>query len=161
MDVYLIQHGEAVYEEQDPARPLSEAGRAAVVKVAAYLAARGPRLIDPPIVEVRHSGKLRAQQTADILAQALCPQVRPETVDGLAPNDDPRRIQSELKSRRDESAAVMLVGHLPHLARLAGLLLAGDVGKSPVRFANAAVLRLGFRAGGWAVEWYVTPACVP
>ncbi len=161
MDVYLIQHGEAVSEERDPTRPLSEAGRAAVAKIANYLAPCGLRLIDPPIVEVRHSGKLRAQQTADILAQALCPQVRPRAVDGLAPNDDPRRIQSELESRRDESAALMLVGHLPHLSRLAGLLLTGDAEKAPVRFANAAVLRLGFRASSWTVDWYVTPACVP
>jgi phosphohistidine phosphatase len=161
MDVYLIQHGEAVSEGQDPGRPLSEAGRAAVTKVATYLAARGRRLIDPPIRAVRHSGKLRARQTAEICAQALCPHVRPEAVDGLAPNDDPRRIQSELEARRDEAAALLLVGHLPHLGRLAGLLLAGDVGKLPVRFENAAAVRLGFCNGSWAVDWYLTPACIP
>ena len=49
MDVYLVQHGEAVSEEQDPQRPLSEAGSAAVARVASVLAALGPHLIDPPI----------------------------------------------------------------------------------------------------------------
>jgi phosphohistidine phosphatase len=161
MDVYLVQHGEALAEEQDSRRPLSDTGRAAVARVASYLAAGRPHLIDPPIVELRHSGKLRAQETAEILGRALCPQVYPTAVEDLQPNDDPGCIRAELESRRDERTALMLVGHLPHLARLTGLLLAGDAGKSPVRFVNAAVLRIGFRNGGWAVEWYFTLACVP
>jgi phosphohistidine phosphatase len=161
MDVYLVQHGEALSEEQDPQRPLSDTGRATVAKVARFLAACGPRLIDPPILALRHSGKLRAQETAEILGQALCPKVHPTAVEGMQPKDDPSAIHAELETRRDERTALMLIGHLPHLARLAGLLLTGDAGKSPVRFVNAAVLRLGFRGGSWAVDWYVTPTCVP
>lgn len=161
MDVYLVQHGEALSEEQDPQRPLSDTGRAAVANVASYLAARGPRMIDPPIAALRHSGKLRAQETAEILGQALCPRVCPTAVEGMQPNNDPHQTQSELESRRDERTALTLVGHLPHLARLTGLLLTGDAGTPPIRFVNAGVLRLGFRGGTWAVDWYVTPACVP
>ena len=161
MDVYLVQHGEALAEEQDPQRRLSDTGRATVARVARFLAACGLRLIDPPIVVLRHSGKPRAQETAEILAGALCPQARPTALNGLQPNDDPAGIRAELESRRDEHTALMFVGHLPHLARLAGLLLTGDAERSPVRLVNAAVLRLGFRSGRWAVDWYVTPACVP
>ena len=161
MDVYLVQHGEALSEEQDPQRPLSDTGRATVAKVANYLAARAAHMIDPPISELRHSGKLRARETAEILGRGLCPQVRPTAVEGMQPKDDPGRVHAELESRRDERTALMLVGHLPHLARLTGLLLTGDAGKSPVRFVNAAVLRLGFRGGSWAVDWYVTPTCMP
>ena len=161
MHVYLVQHGEALSEEQDSRRPLSDTGRAAVAKVANYLAVRVPHLVDSPIVELRYSGKLRARETAEILGRALCPQVCPTAVDSLQPNDDPGCIRAELESRRDERTALMLVGHLPHLARLAGLLLVGDAGKSPVRVVNAAVLRLGFRGGSWAVDWFITPACVP
>jgi phosphohistidine phosphatase len=129
--------------------------------MAAYLAARGSRLVDPPIAELRHSGKLRARQTAEIISQALCPGVRPMAAEHMQPNDDPRRVHCELESRCEEPIALMLVGHLPYLARLAGLLLTGDAEKSPVRFVNAAVLRLGFRGGGWAVDWHLTPACAP
>jgi phosphohistidine phosphatase len=161
MDVYLVQHGEALSEEQDSRRPLSDTGRAAVARVARFLAARGSSLHDPLIVELRHSGKRRARETAEILGQALCPQIHPTVAEGMQPKDDPSAIHAELESRRDERTALMLVGHLPHLACLTGLLLTGDAGKSPVRFVNAAVLRLGFRNGGWAVDWYVTPACVP
>ena len=161
MDVYLIQHGEALSEEQDPQRPLSDTGRAAVAKVADYLAARAAHMVDPPIKELRHSGKRRAQETAEILGQALCPQVRPTAVEGMQPKDDPGAIHTELESRRDERTALMLVGHLPHLAHLTGLLLTGEAEKSPVRFVNAGVLRLGFRNGIWAIDWYVTPPCMP
>ena len=130
-----------------------------MAKVADYLAVRVSNLIDPPIVELRHSGKLRAQETAEIFGQTLCPQTRPMAAEGMHPKDDPSQIRSELESRRDQPTALMLVGHLPHLARLTGLLLTGDAHKSPVRVVNAAVLRLGYRDGGWAVDWYVTPAC--
>jgi phosphohistidine phosphatase len=160
MDVYLVQHGQALAAEQDPERPLSEGGRAAAVKVADYLAAPGTELIDPPIAEVRHSGKLRAEQTAEIYAQALCPHLSPATAEEMNPKDDPRVIYEELAAKLDLDLALLLVGHLPHLARLAGLLLTGDAEKTPVRFVNAAVLKISSAPDGWAVEWYVTPACV-
>lgn len=160
MDVYLVQHGQALSAEQDPQRPLSEEGRAAAAKVAGHLAALGTDLISPPIAEVRHSGKLRAQQTADIFARALSPHVSPTACADMNPNDDPRAIYEELTAGRDRERAVLLAGHLPHLARLAGLLLTGDAEKTPVRLVNAAVLKLGFAQDDWTVNWYVTPACV-
>jgi phosphohistidine phosphatase len=160
MDVYLVQHGQALSEQRDPQRPLSEEGRAAATRMADHLAGLGTQLIDPPIAEVRHSGKLRAQQTAEVFAQALCAHVRPTACEGMGPKDDPRTIYEELAAKRDRDGAVLLVGHLPHLARLAGRLLAGDAEKTPVRFVNAAVLKIGPADDGWAVEWYLTSACV-
>lgn len=160
MDVYLVQHGQALAAEQDPERPLSEEGRAAAVKVADYLAAQGTELIDPPIAEVRHSRKLRAEQTAEIYAQALCPHVKLATVEGMNPKDDPRVVYRELAAGHDLDLALLLVGHLPHLGRLAGLLLTGDAERTPVRFANTAVLKISSTPNGWAVDWYITPACV-
>jgi phosphohistidine phosphatase len=160
MDVYLAQHGQALSADQDPQRPLSEEGRAAARKVADHLAALGTRFISPAITQVRHSGKLRAQQTAEIYARALCPDVVPETVEGMSPKDDPHTVYEELTARRERDEALLLVGHLPHLARLAGLLLTGDAEKIPVRFANAGVLKISFGPEGWAVQWYVTPAGV-
>jgi phosphohistidine phosphatase len=34
MDLYLMQHGQATTETEDPERPLTDAGRAAVQRVA-------------------------------------------------------------------------------------------------------------------------------
>ncbi|HUU85011.1 MAG TPA: phosphohistidine phosphatase SixA [Phycisphaerae bacterium] len=160
MDVYLVQHGEALAEAQDPQRPLSEAGRAATAKVADHLAARGRCLVDPPITSIWHSGKLRAHQTAEIFARGLGSDVPLTVRPDLAPNQDPRAVADELTAMRDRPESVLLVGHLPHLARLAGLLLASDGAKSPVRFANSGVLKLAPAGTDWTVQWYVTPACV-
>ena len=55
---------------------------------------------------------------------------------------------------------VMLVGHLPFLARLAGLLVAGDPEVGAVRFRNSGVVCLVRDEGRWAVGWLVTPDLV-
>lgn len=115
---------------------------------------------DPLLSEVWHSGKWRAEQTAEILAQALASNVMPAPHRGMKPKDDPTIIFDEISAARDRRDAFLLAGHLPHLTCLAGLLLTGDAEQSPVRLVNAAVLRLGFRDGAWAVDWYLTPACV-
>jgi phosphohistidine phosphatase SixA len=66
MRLYLVQHGDAVPERLDPERPLSASGRREVQAVARLLADTGVRA-----AHVVHSGKLRAQQTAELLA--VCP----------------------------------------------------------------------------------------
>ena len=63
MRLYLVQHGEAKPEAEDPQRPLADAGRQAVEHVARQAARAGVR---PQVI--LHSGKLRAQQTGEIMA---------------------------------------------------------------------------------------------
>ena len=41
MDLFLMQHGAAVSDDVDPARPLSEGGRAEVIRVLARARAAG------------------------------------------------------------------------------------------------------------------------
>jgi hypothetical protein len=57
--IFLVQHGEAVTKEENPDRPLTESGRQTVEQVADWAARVGL-----PVGQIRHSGKLRAQQTA-------------------------------------------------------------------------------------------------
>lgn len=159
MDVYLVQHAKAVPEEQDPQRPVSDQGRAAAVRMARYLAALGAGFVDPPLSEVWHSGKLRAEQTAQIFARTLAPNVTPEPHASLKPKDDPGPIRDELLERRDRPGAILLVGHLPHLARLAGLLLADDAHKPVVEFVNAGVVKLRPAERGWTLVGCLTPDC--
>ena len=64
--LYLVRHGEATSEEQNPARPLTEPGAKEVEQIAAWFTST-----KLPVDEIRHSGKLRAQQTAEIFAQYL------------------------------------------------------------------------------------------
>ena len=61
--LYLVQHGEATKETEDPARPLTEHGRQEVVKVARALAR-----VRLGVSVIAHSGKLRARQTAELQA---------------------------------------------------------------------------------------------
>ena len=66
MDIYLMQHGAATSSEEDPARPLTPSGRKAVNQVAARAAGCGVQA-----GRCIHSGKLRAEQTAQIIGEAL------------------------------------------------------------------------------------------
>jgi phosphohistidine phosphatase len=149
MDLYLMQHGEAVPESVDPARPLAVRGRAEVERVA-----RHATRLSLGITLVRHSGKLRARQTAEIVAAALQPLPRIEEARGLAPSDDPAVAAGALLGV-DETC--LLVGHLPHLSRLLSLLVVGDASKTVLAFRMGALVALGREAEGWRVRFILTP----
>lgn len=152
--LYLVQHAEAEWRERDPNRPLTEKGRQDIERVSVFIARRGIQ-----ISRVLHSGKIRASQTAEILGRHVRPSEGIDQVDGLKPMDDPRTIASQLGDYRADTA---LVGHLPHLERLAGLLVCGDASKKPVGFRNAGIVALETEdATSWAIAWIVTPDILP
>ena len=64
MTLYLVQHGAAVPEQEDPERPLSAQGAEDVERLAGLLAHLGVS-----VARVLHSGKTRAAQTAAKLAE--------------------------------------------------------------------------------------------
>ena len=149
MIIYLVRHGEALSEREDPARPLSMKGETDIRELAALLAQR-LRLMPGHIF---HSAKLRAAQTASIISQALPQAPAPDGADGLAPMDDPAHWMQRLETMEKDT---MLVGHLPHLQRLASLLLVSDTGRDIVDLTPGAVLCLE-RTGSWKVKWMVSP----
>ncbi len=149
--LYLAQHGKSFSEAENPERRLTPEGVAETERVAGLLAAVGVK-----VAEVLHSGKARARQTAEIFSRRLGAPVR--EVDGLAPNDDPRIWASRAEAL---AADVMLVGHLPHLSRLASLLLVGDPQREVVKFRYSGVARLERGEAGWRLAWYVTPDIAP
>lgn len=155
MRLYLVQHGEAKPEAEDPQRPLAESGRQAVEKVARHAARAGVR---PQ--SILHSGKLRAQQTAEILAGHLHPVRGPEAVSGLAPNDDPA---SACDLAQTAVGDTLLVGHLPHLGRLACLLLSNNPDADLIRFQMGGIVCLerGSPGSRWTLRWMLTPELVP
>lgn len=99
----------------DPRRPLSDAGRATVDRVAARVLARGVR---PDVVW--HSGKLRARQTAEVFWRLCNPLADFSASRDLQPDDPPSWMRDRL---RFEARSVLIAGHFPHLPRLLGLLL--------------------------------------
>jgi phosphohistidine phosphatase len=54
----------------------------------------------------------------------------------------------------------MLVGHLPFLSRLVGLLVAGKPDAVVVRFRNAGIVCLRREEERWSVNWTVPPELV-
>jgi len=147
--LYLVQHGEAVAESIDPERPLSLLGRTVVEQVATWAAQRGVE-----VDQIRHSGKLRAAQTATIFAEKLGPREGVCVQAGLAPNDDVRPVAKDLAV---ESAALMLVGHLPFLSRLAGFLLAGEGERPLLQFRNAGLVGLVRDGEQWSISCVIPP----
>jgi phosphohistidine phosphatase len=149
MEVYLVQHGEAIPKSEDRTRPLSDQGRKEVGQVAVFAAQMGLA-----VGQIRHSGKTRAEQTAAILGETLSPAVGVVAVPGLAPLDDVKPIADAIGG---ESQPVMLVGHLPFLARLTGLLLTGDADNQVVRFCMGGIVCLARDENRWQVVWILTP----
>jgi len=150
MFLYLVQHAEANREEEDPDRPLSEKGVQDISRVAAYAAH-----LDAKIEKIFHSKKLRARQTAGILFENLKPLKGISEIDGLSPLDDVNIWAERLKGLQED---VILVGHLPHLARLASLLLSGDADKNIVSFRMGGIVCLQKdNSGIWSLQWMLVP----
>jgi len=145
--VMLVRHGAAMSKEEDPRRSLSAVGREHVERVAGCLAGIGSDL-----EEVRHSGKQRARETAEIFAARVG--VTPERVreaNGLNPNDDVDVVAKELER---EGRSVALVGHLPFMGRLASRLLSGSAERLRMRFADAGCLVVTRIEGGWRLDGF-------
>jgi len=150
MHLYLVQHGAAKSEAEDPHRGLTNEGRRDVERIAKFLA---PLRLS--LDRIEHSGKLRARQTAEIFAAYLRPAEGTHEIAGLAPHDDVEPVRARLQQ---ESKNLMVVGHLPHLSHLASRLLGLERNRAVVRFQMAGVVRLDRdEAGQWEVRWVFPP----
>ena len=150
MRIYLVQHGEAVPAEVDPERPLSAAGEADVRRIAAVLRGSGIG-----VARILHSGKRRAEQTAERLAAALRPNLQPEARADLNPNDPTASVAQEAAGWEQDT---MLVGHLPFMARLASRLIAGRDDAGVVAFRPGSVLCLErTEQRAWTIAWMLRP----
>jgi phosphohistidine phosphatase len=150
MRLYLARHGEANAKDVDPWRRLTPQGVAQARKVAAFLKPRGLR-----IAQVWHSGKARAEETAEILASAVACDGGLATHDGLEPDDDVIPVAKEI-GRLDGD--LMLVGHMPFLSHLAAQLLVGSAAAGFLTFKEAAVACLERSPEGvWRLQWLISP----
>lgn len=153
--LYLMRHAHAVSEAEDPARPLSRRGRAQVHGLATFLRRHG----DIDVERVWHSPLVRARETADILCDQLELKATRREIDGLLPFDDVRGVSRRLCGF---GYPLLIVGHEPHLGRLASVLVCGTVDTELVNFKKSAVLCLEREATKsqtilWRVRWFVPP----
>jgi len=149
MRLYLVQHGEAMEKSENPDRPLTASGRAGVAAVGGLLRKAGVN-----IPRIEHSGKTRAKETAQLLAEAVGGAEVRERRD-LAPNDP---VDIVCKSLKNVDSDLMLVGHLPFMSKLASLLLTGDEYADVLFFQKGCVACLERDVDAtWRVAWMVAP----
>jgi phosphohistidine phosphatase len=129
-------------------RPLSAAGRVAVARLAADVAARGVR---PDVIW--HSGKLRARQTAELFWRATNPLAELSATRSLQPDDPPDWMRDRLAG---ETRTIMLVGHMPHLARLLHALRC-DRAYEPRDFPLHGCVALAAEGNAWKELWRLAP----
>ena len=145
-----MQHGEAKAEAEDPRRPLTDRGQSEVKRVADFAKKPG---VKPS--QILHSGKLRAEQTAKIIADILEVSKEPEAVSGLNPNDDVQQWVAKISQQEED---LMLVGHLPFMDKLASLLLCGNEDAGIVQFRYGAIVCLEHKEReSWRLLWILTP----
>lgn len=150
MRVYLVQHGKSKSEQEDPARSLTSEGVDEVTRVARVVSNFGIS-----VSSIQHSGKTRGEQTARIFSDLLHPKSGMKQTTNLNPMDDPAVWVTSLEAATED---IMLVGHLPHLERLASILLAGSPDRKPVKFIYGGVVCLEkAQDGSWSLLWAITP----
>jgi len=150
MAIYLVQHGRSLSKAEDPQKGLSAIGRDEVRRIAQVAADYGIH-----IHEILHSGKQRAAQTAEIMAEKLKPEKGVRSVNGINPMDDVVKYAQTL----DSGANDMIVGHLPFLEKLTAWLVTGQDGSPVFQLQNGGILCLDrYRdTQQIAVKWALMP----
>jgi phosphohistidine phosphatase len=136
MELYLMQHGRAAPEAENPEQPLSREGVAQIQATAAAMKRMG---IAFDVIVC--SPKKRSRQSAALVAEGVnypySDIVETEKVKATAPENE---AVSFLRGFGGEKR-VLVAGHLPSLARIASLLLGGDH-PVRVRFENGGLCRI-------------------
>jgi len=155
LEIYLIQHAKAKPREVDPEQPLTGEGAESFRKVAEHVAR-----LNIDLGKIYHSGKLRAAQTAEILAERTGKTGDLQARPGMEPTDDVKPTAEWLHEQQAKGvAAVTIVGHLPFLDKLTSLLTSGNEDAGVVSFHNGGVVKLKSKSlrRGFSVEGIITP----
>lgn len=154
MKLYCARHGHA---EQSPdqrgERPLSSEGIEEISKVATYLKRQWIR-----IAHVKYSGKLRTQQSAVILADAVANEQALEASELLGIDHPTAPLIKLVQQWHDDT---MLVGHMPFMSQLVSALILGNDNPDIVRFCPGTIVCLEKLEGRWILNWVLRPSLVP
>lgn len=149
MKLYLMQHGDALAKNIDPDRPLSETGQSDVERVASFLAGR------MEISRVIHSGKTRARQTAEFFEKLIASGLPSEAIHGINPNDPVEVFATQVTNWNED---ILVVGHLPFMAKLVAWLVAGSADEPIVSYRPGSIICLESAVDGhWQIQWMIKP----
>ncbi|MEO8489887.1 phosphohistidine phosphatase SixA [Pseudomonas sp.] len=139
MKLWILRHGEAeAHAPSDAQRNLTEHGRGEALRSAA-------NLIGQPISAIIASPYVRAQQTAQLVREALGFEPEIRTVPWLTPDSSPLQVLEEL--RTDDN--VLLVSHQPLVGSLISFLQHGHLRQpQPMYTASLAELEGDFPLAG-------------
>jgi len=129
---------------------LTPEGEKEVDRIAEFVAA-----FNVSVLQISHSGKARAKQTARIMANHLKPSSGVKEMKGLNPNDDVTEIVKSLHP----ASNIMLVGHLPFLEKLVSYLITGTKDKTIIKFQYGGIVCLDKDSSNqfWHVKWALMP----
>ncbi|KTC37833.1 MAG: phosphohistidine phosphatase SixA [Pseudomonas sp.] len=142
MRLWILRHGQAeAHAATDAERNLTAHGRQQVLASAA-------RLIGQPIDGIVASPYVRAQQTADLVREALGFAGDVRTVSWLTPDTNPLKALEQLDSAQN----LLLVSHQPLVGSLIGLLQHGHL-RDPQAMDTASLAEL---QGDWPLAGSLT-----
>lgn len=141
MNLWILRHGEAQSRARtDAERELTANGREEVLVSAAHL-------LGQPLRWIIASPYVRAQQTAELVRQALGFSDAVVTVPWLTPDSDPRKVLENLDLYASDD--VLLVSHQPLVGSLIGLAVHGNLQQAePMHTASLAQLDGDFPLAG-------------
>jgi phosphohistidine phosphatase len=141
MNLWILRHGEAQYRARtDAERELTAHGREEVLGSAGHL-------LGKPLRWIIASPYVRAQQTAELVRQALGFSDSVLTVPWLTPESDPRNVLDNLDLYAGDD--VLLVSHQPLVGSLIGLAVHGNLQQAqPMNTASLAELQADFPLAG-------------
>ncbi len=149
MRLYVLQHGDAVTKEENKQRPLSAQGREDIELLAEHLKAS-----DVQVQDILHSGKLRAEQTAQIIYNRLQPQRAPQACEGINPIDDPALF---IESMAQYQGDTLMASHMPYVSNLCSKLLKiSDWSAFNFTPGTLACLQRSDN-GNWSMNWMAGP----
>lgn len=143
MNLYIVQHGLSEKNSSGD-KVLTKEGIEKVELISGVAAGYKVK-----INKIVHSDKLRAKQTAEILAKTFG--VKKYEESGLKPNDDVIDFVDKIEEN------LMVVGHLPHLNRLVSYLVTGDKDKNVFDLQNGGILCLKKNEDSWFIKWGFMP----
>lgn len=153
MALFLVQHGISASKDVDPGKGLTSEGITETERIAQVAKGYGVK-----VQKIVHSGKKRAQQTADIYHKALSPRSPVEVVSGIKPLDDVRAFAKTINAESD----LLVVGHMPFMQRLLSYLTTGSAEIRVYQFQNSGLVCLSASKGSdgsldWFIKWTLNP----
>lgn len=151
MKLYLVRHGEAIPEHIDAQSPLSQKGREDILAMGHFLAK-----ISPDVSHIFHSGLLRAQQTAEIIAKGIHFTSPLEHYAEMTPYDS---VSSLAQHINQASSNLLAVGHMPFLGLLVSRLVLSNENQEIIYFQKGTIVCLKRipHTNDWLIDWVMNP----